>query len=137
MNFRRSIDQEKANHVNLVSLCFRDSNKERLVRNKKIYCNLFSVCMWEKWGKGLRGKNTLASSSHPIKEIHFGPVTLFQYIRESFPFAPGKLGKHEKSAFPPKCKSVYTHVSEFEIHFASIASCLSTKTSPTWASPDH
>ncbi|XP_059084537.1 Ca(2+)/calmodulin-responsive adenylate cyclase-like isoform X2 [Tigriopus californicus] len=26
----RSIDQEKANHVNLVSLCFRDSNKERL-----------------------------------------------------------------------------------------------------------
>ncbi len=27
----RSIDQEKANHVNLVSLCFRDSNKERLV----------------------------------------------------------------------------------------------------------
>jgi hypothetical protein len=28
----RSIDQEKANHVNLVSLCFRDSNKERLVR---------------------------------------------------------------------------------------------------------
>ena len=27
----RSIDQEKANHVNLVSLCFRDSDKERLV----------------------------------------------------------------------------------------------------------
>ena len=27
----RSIDQEKTNHVNLVSLCFRDSNKERLV----------------------------------------------------------------------------------------------------------
>ena len=27
----RSIDQEKANHVNLLSLCFRDSEKERLV----------------------------------------------------------------------------------------------------------
>ncbi len=30
----RSIDQEKTNHVNLVSLCFRDSNKERLVSER-------------------------------------------------------------------------------------------------------
>jgi adenylate cyclase 1 len=32
----RSIDQEKANHVNLVSLCFRDSNKERMVLSASI-----------------------------------------------------------------------------------------------------
>ena len=32
----RSIDQEKANHVNLVSLCFRDSDKERLVSDGKV-----------------------------------------------------------------------------------------------------
>ena len=28
----RSVDQEKANHVNMFSLCFRDPEKERQVR---------------------------------------------------------------------------------------------------------
>ena len=30
----RSVDQEKANHVNMFSLCFRDPEKERQVRIK-------------------------------------------------------------------------------------------------------
>jgi len=29
----RSVDREKANHVNLFSLCFRDTEKERQVNN--------------------------------------------------------------------------------------------------------
>ena len=32
----RSVDQEKAAHVNMFSLCFRDPEKERQVRQKKI-----------------------------------------------------------------------------------------------------
>ena len=30
----RSVDQEKANHVNMFSLCFRDPEKERQVRRE-------------------------------------------------------------------------------------------------------
>ena len=33
----RSVDQEKAAHVNMFSLCFRDPEKERQVRRKRFY----------------------------------------------------------------------------------------------------
>ena len=36
----RSVDQEKANHVNMFSLCFRDPEKERQVRIKCFFHNI-------------------------------------------------------------------------------------------------
>ena len=39
----RSVDREKANHVNLFSLCFRDPEKERQVNPWKIRQRVFKV----------------------------------------------------------------------------------------------
>ena len=39
----RSVDQEKANHVNMFSLCFRDPEKERQVRIKWFFFTISAI----------------------------------------------------------------------------------------------